>query len=171
MADSNARGSRWWSIVSGVLLILVGFEALAAPYLAALFAALWVGWGLVFGGFAELIAAFGSSENRLWKGLRGLLYLYVGTYVIRSPGSGLVALALVFAWMLLFQGAITIVGAIQLRPRPGWGWWLFDGLVALGLAFLIFSGWPKDSVRIIALLVGINLIVSGVNRVATATAR
>ncbi len=171
MADSKARGSRGWAIAAGVLLIIVGLEALASPYLAALFAALWIAWGLVFGGVAELIAAFSAGENRLWKGIRGLLYLFVGTYVLRSPGSGLVALALVFAWMLLVQGAISVVGAIQLRPRRGWGWWLFDGLVSLGLAFIIFSGWPKDSVRIIALLVGINLIVSGVNRVALASAR
>lgn len=170
MSDSG-RGRRGWAIAAGVLLVIVGFEALAAPYLAALFAALWIAWGLVFGGVAELISAFSAAENRLWKTLRGLLYIFVGTYVLRSPGSGLVALALVLAWMLLVQGAISVVGAFTLRPRRGWGWWLFDGLVSLALAFLIFSGWPQDSVRIIALLVGINLIVSGVNRIATAAAR
>jgi uncharacterized membrane protein HdeD (DUF308 family) len=171
MADSMTRGSRIWGIVAGVLLIIVGIEALAAPYLAALVAALWVAWGLVFGGVAELIAAFTSAENRLWKGLRALLYLYVGTYVLRSPGSGLAALALVFAWMLLIQGGISIAGAVQLRPQRGWGWWLFDGVAALLMSFIIFSGWPKDSVRIIALLVGINLIIAGINRLALATAR
>lgn len=167
----TARTSRVWAVVAGVLLIIVGLEALAAPYLAALVAALWIAWGLIFGGVAELISAFSAAENRLWKGIRGLLYLAVGLYIRQSPGSGLVALALVLAWMLLIQGAISIVGSLQLRPRRGWGWWLFDGIVTLMLAFIIFSGWPKDSVRIIALLVGINLIVSGVNRLALAAAR
>ena len=69
--------------------------------------------------------------------------------------------------MLLF----TLFGAFQLRPLPGWGWWLFDGIVTLLLAFLIFSGWPHDSVRIVALLVGISLIISGANRLALAFAR
>lgn len=77
-------------------------------------------------------------------------------------------MTLTLAWLLLIQGAISVMGAIQLRPQRGWGWWLFDGLVALLLASIIFSGWPKDSVRVIALLVGINLIVSGVNRLASA---
>jgi uncharacterized membrane protein HdeD (DUF308 family) len=36
------------------------------------------------------------------------------------------------------------------------------------LAFMIFSRWPGDSVRIISLLVGIKLILSGVNRLALA---
>jgi len=167
----TTRIGRGWSIVAGVLLILVGLEALAAPYLAALLTALWVAWGLIFGGVAELISAFSSAENRLWKGIRGLLYLAIGLYMRGNPGSGLAAVALVLAWMLLFQGAFSIAGALQLRPERGRGWWLFDGILTLLLAFIIFSGWPGDSVRIISLLVGINLIVSGVNRLARAMAR
>jgi uncharacterized membrane protein HdeD (DUF308 family) len=72
--------------------------------------------------------------------------------------------------VFLVQGVISILGALQLRPVPGWGWWLFDGVITLLLAFLIFSGWPQNSVRIIALLVGIVLIISGANRLAWAFA-
>jgi uncharacterized membrane protein HdeD (DUF308 family) len=164
----TARGSRGWAIAAGVLLILAGFEALASPYFAALFAALWVAWGLVFGGVAELLSAYGSAENRMWKVLLGLLYLAVGVYMLMNPGPGLLAVVLVLAWLFLVQGVISIVGALQLRPLPGWGWWLFDGIVTLLLALLVFSGWPGNSVRIIAIVVGISLIVSGVNRLASA---
>ena len=163
-----ARRSRGWAIAAGVLLIIVGIEALAAPYLAALVAAFWVAWGLVFGGVAEMISAFSSSENRLWKVLLGVLYLVVGIYILMHPGSGLVALALTLAWVFLVKGVLSVFGALQLRPVAGWGWWLVDGVITLLLAFLIFSGWPQDSVRIIALLVGISLIMSGVNRLAWA---
>ena len=169
-AAGTGRTRRGWSIVAGVLLIIVGLEALAAPYLAALVAAFWVAWGLVFGGVAELISAYSSSENRLWKALLGLLYLFAGIYILVHPGSGLLALALMLAWVFLVQGVISIFGALQLRPVPGWGWWLFDGVITLLLAFLIFSGWPQNSVRIIALLVGISLIISGANRLAWAFA-
>jgi uncharacterized membrane protein HdeD (DUF308 family) len=166
----TARTSRGWAIAAGVLLIIVGIEALAAPYLAALVAALWVAWGFVFGGIAELVSAYSSSEGRLWKALLGVLYLAVGLYMLLNPGVGLVALALILAWVFLIKGVISIFGAFQLRPLPGWGWWLADGIVTLLLAFLIFSGWPQDSVRIIALLVGISLIISGANRLARAFA-
>ena len=146
-------------------------EALAAPYIAALFATLWVAWGLVFGGVAELISAYSADENRLWKVLIGILYALVGVYILVNPGPGLVALTLTLAWVFLLKGAFSVFGALQLRPVPGWGWWLADGIVTLLLAFLIFSGWPQDSVRIIALLVGISLIMSGANRLALAFAR
>jgi len=75
---------------------------------------------------------------------------------------------LVLAWLFLLQGVISIFGALQLRPLPGWGWWLFDGIVTLLLALLIFSGWPGNSVRIIAIIVGISLLISGVNRLVFA---
>jgi uncharacterized membrane protein HdeD (DUF308 family) len=166
----TVRGIRGWAIAAGVLLIIGGIAALAAPFVAALFAALWVAWGLVFGGIGELISAWSASENRLWKALLGLLYLAVGIYMLIHPGEGLLALALTLAWLFLIQGVISIFGSLQLRPLAGWGWWLFDGIITLILAFLIFSGWPGDSAQIIAILVGVSLIISGVNRLALGAA-
>jgi uncharacterized membrane protein HdeD (DUF308 family) len=169
-AAETGRTRRGWSIAAGVLLIIVGIEALGAPYFAALVAAFWVAWGLIFGGVAELISVYSSSENRLWKALLGLLYLFAGIYIFVHPGLSLLALALMLAWVFLIKGVISIIGALRLRPVSGWGWWLFDGVITLLLAFLIFSGWPQNSVRIIALLVGITLIISGANRLAWAFA-
>jgi len=120
---------------------------------------------------AEWVSAYGASDNRLWKVLLGALYVWVGFYLLRQPGAGLVAVALVLAWVFFLQGVMSILGSLRLRPVPGWGWWLFDGVVSVLLAALIFSGWPGNSVRIVALLVGIKLIVSGVNRLALTMAR
>src|SRR5262249_14512979 len=170
VASETGRTRRGLSIAAGVLLIIVGIEALGAPYFAALVAGFWVAWGLIFGGVAELISVYSSSENRLWKALLGLLYLFAGIYILIHPGLSLLALALMLAWVFLVQGVISIVGALQLRPVPGWGWWLFDGVITLLLASLIFWGWRQNSVRIIALLVGITLIISGANRLAWAFA-
>src|SRR5262245_28000887 len=110
----TARGSRGWAIAAGILLILVGLEALASPYFAALFVALWVAWGLMFGGVAELISAYGSAENRVWKVLLGVLYLAVGVYMLMNPGAGLLAVVLVLALVLLLHGGIVLLGALDL---------------------------------------------------------
>ena len=116
----------------------------------------------------EQDVARASASNRMWKVLLGLLYLAVGVYMLMNPGPGLVAVVLVLAWLFLVQGVISIFGALQLRPLPGWRWWLFDGIITLLLALMVFSGWPGNSVRIIAIVVGISLIISGVNRLASA---
>lgn len=171
IGSGAVRGIRGWAIVAGLLLVLAGMVAISSPYLAALVVTLWVAWGLLFGGVAEWISAFSSDENRLWKVVLGLLYFAVGIYMLRFPGSGLAALALTLAWLFLLQGIVSIFGALQLRPVPGWGWWLLDGIVTVLLAFLIFSGWPGSSARIVALLAGISLIMSGATRLALAFAR
>ena len=164
----GVRSIRGWAIAAGILLIIGGMVALAAPFIAALFAALWVAWGLVFGGIAELVSAYSASDNRMWKIVLGILYLAVGLYILVHPAVGLVALALTLAWLFLFQGIVSIIGSLALRPLSGWGWWLFDGIITIILAFLIFSGWPGDSVVIISILVGVSLIISGVNRLMLA---
>jgi len=166
----TVRAVRGWAIAAGVLLIIGGLVALAAPFVAALFVTLWVAWGLMFGGIAEMVSAYSASDNRAWKVLLGLLYLAVGIYMVVHPAAGLAALAFMLAWLFLIQGILSIIGSMSLRPLAGWGWWLFDGIITLVLAFLIFSGWPHDSVTIISILVGIDLIISGANRLALAAA-
>jgi len=166
----GVRAIRGWAIAAGVLLIIGGIVALMAPFIAALVATLWVAWGLVFGGIAELVSAYSSAENRVWKVVLGVLYLAVGIYMPVYPGPGLAALALTLAWLFLLQGIVSIVGSLALRPLAGWGWWLFDGIVTVLLACLIFSGWPHDSVIIISILVGVSMIISGANRLAVAAA-
>jgi uncharacterized membrane protein HdeD (DUF308 family) len=166
----TVRAVRGWAIAAGVLLIIGGLVALAAPFMAALFATLWVAWGLIFGGVAEVISAYSGSDNRLWKVLLGVLYLAVGVYMLVHPAAGLAALAFWLGWLFLLQGILSIIGSLSLRPLAGWGWWLFDGIITLLLAFLILFHWPGDSVMIISILVGISLIISGANRLALAAA-
>jgi uncharacterized membrane protein HdeD (DUF308 family) len=62
---------------------------------------------------------------------------------------------------IFFEDVLEVVAFFLLRARSGSGWILFDGIIALLLAFLIWYSWPSNSVGI---LVGINLFVSGFSR-------
>jgi uncharacterized membrane protein HdeD (DUF308 family) len=55
--------------------------------------------------------------------------------------------------------------ALRFRPRRGWGWVLFDGLLSIVLAALIATGWPESSIAFIGLLTGFVLISAGVWRI------
>ena len=52
----------------------------------------------------------------------------------------------------------------MLRPLAGSGWVLFDGIVTLVLAVIIWTGWPARSAWVIGTLVGISMFFSGVTR-------
>jgi uncharacterized membrane protein HdeD (DUF308 family) len=68
------------------------------------------------------------------------------------------------AAVFFVEGVTEIVVFFQFRPLSGSGWILFDGLITLVLAYMIWRSWPSSSAWAIGTLLGINLIVSGFTR-------
>jgi len=76
----------------------------------------------------------------------------------------LVSLTLALAVLFFVEGIFHIVTWFQVRGAPGAGWLLFDGIVTLILAVLIWRSWPASAVWALGTLVGINLLMSGFTR-------
>ena len=57
-----------------------------------------------------------------------------------------------------------------MRHLRGAGWVIFDGVVTLLLALLIYMGWPSSSAWAIGTLVGVCMIISGVSRIMISVA-
>jgi len=74
------------------------------------------------------------------------------------------SLTLVVAAIFFVEGVIETIVFFEFRALPGSGWILFDGLLTLVLAYLIWRPWPSSSSWAIGILLGINLIVSGATR-------
>jgi len=53
---------------------------------------------------------------------------------------------------------------LKLRPLPGSGWLLFDGVITLILAVMIWRAWPSSSEWAIGILVGVSMLFSGTSR-------
>ena len=58
----------------------------------------------------------------------------------------------------------------KLRPAPGSGWKLFNGIVAIVLGLLIWGQWPLSDVWAVGTLVGISMLLGGWSAVAIGTA-
>jgi uncharacterized membrane protein HdeD (DUF308 family) len=54
--------------------------------------------------------------------------------------------------------------ALQIQPTRAWGWLLFDGILTLILALMIWKAWPAGSELVVAILVGISMLFSGISR-------
>ena len=161
-----------WSIALSVLLILVGLFALFAPGISGLAVTLIFGWLMVVSGITHFILAFKShtTGHVIWELLLGALYLCTGVYLIVHPLAGLLTLTLFLAGYLLFEGIFEIIQFFQIRPRHGAGWLLFDAIITLILAVMIWRAWPSSSVWVIGTLVGISIVFSGVSRLMIALA-
>jgi uncharacterized membrane protein HdeD (DUF308 family) len=161
-----------WLLALGILMIILGAFAIAAPYGATLAVQFALGWILVIGGIAEAIHAFMA---RGWGGfllelLSAILYVVVGVLLLTNPVGGALALTIVLAVFLIVEGIFKIMMAMRVRDHRGWGWLLASGVLSVILGVLIWAEWPASGLWVIGLLVGIQLLFTGWSLVMLALA-
>jgi len=101
-----------------------------------------------------------------------VLNLFVGVLLLWHPVEGVVSLTLVLVAFFISEGVFQIATATVYRsafPDP-WGWMLFSGIIDIVLAGLIIAGWPGTFSWALGLMVGVNLISSGVAIMMVASA-
>jgi uncharacterized membrane protein HdeD (DUF308 family) len=154
------------SIGLAVVMILLGFLAVFLPFATGIALSILVGWIIVFSGFAYLAYAFAArgAGAFLWRTLIGIAYVVGGFYLAFHPGLTLESLTLVVAAVFFVESVLEFIVFFQFRALSGSGWILFDGILTLVLAYVIWRPWPASSLWAIGTLVGINLIVSGSTR-------
>jgi len=166
-------GERWgWLLALGIVQVIAGSIAIAAPTLASLAAVLIFGAVLLTSAIFHLLHAFKTRKwpGTLWYVLGGLLYAAAGVLVLLFPLGGALTLAVVVATLLIGDGVLRALVASTLRPQSGWGWWLAAGIASVLLGIILFIGWPATAIWAIGLLLGINLIFSGATNAAVAIA-
>ena len=105
------RHASGWSILWGVLLVILGMLAIGSPFLAALAVNALIAWLIVLAGVVHLVLAFHthSAGSVVWKLLVGGAYLLFGIYLIAHPLLGVVSLTLVLASLFLVEGILDVV--------------------------------------------------------------
>ena len=161
-----------WSIALSVLMILAGVLAIASPLAAGIAINILVAWLLVFSGCAHLVFAWytRSAGGLLWELLLGIVYILIGVYLLMHPLAGLATLTIALAIYLFVEAILEFVLGFSLRPLPGSGWLVFDGVVTLILAVMIWRTWPSSTGWVIGLLVGISMLFSGLARLGISLA-
>ncbi|AOL23091.1 Uncharacterized membrane protein HdeD, DUF308 family [Erythrobacter litoralis] len=174
MPDSSrvipAQGElgRGWFIALGILLVLTGAGALVFPLAMALSVNLLVGITLLVGGILTLVHAIRAKG---WKGraltaLIGLLYLAGGLFFLADPLAGLFTLAIMLGAFFAADGVARLMLALRIRPERAWWLFLASGLLSLLIGVMLFFGMATGiSIAFLGILVGVNLIFSGVSYV------
>lgn len=163
---ADLHSASTWSIVLSVLMIAAGVLAICVPLVAGVAVTALVSWLLIISGLLHLAFAWraGRASGVVWEILLGVVYGAIGLYLLARPVAGLASLTLAVAFYLLIEGILEFVLSFQLRPAPGSGWLLFDGVVTLVLAAMIWSTWPTSAVWVVGTLVGISMFFSGITR-------
>jgi uncharacterized membrane protein HdeD (DUF308 family) len=155
-----------WYLVAAVLFIVLGIFSIIEPGIAGLRVTLLVGWLLVFGAGAHFIAAFkgGGAKQVIFQVLVGIVYLIGGLYFLTHTIMGLGTLTLLLAAIILAEGVVELIAYFRMRSHGASGWLLANGIITLLLGGLIWFHWPSSSIWAIALLVGVNLLMTGISR-------
>jgi uncharacterized membrane protein HdeD (DUF308 family) len=163
---SIVKKASGWLIAMSVMFIILGIIAIVEPEIAGIGVAILVGWLLIFGGGAHLIAAFGGggAGRVIWQVLLGIIYIIGGIYFLMHPLLGLGTLTLLLAGIILAEAVLEFIAYFRARSESGSGWLLINGLITLLLGALIWLHWPSSSVWAIGTLVGVNLLMTGFSR-------
>lgn len=107
-------------------------------------------------------------SNSWWMLLvRGLAALIFGILALAWPGVTLLVVMALFAAYALVSGAGELIGALQNRKEPGWWLVLLLGLVSMA-AGVIAIVYPGLTALVLAIVIGVNAIFSGVLEVTMA---
>jgi len=161
-----AKEAIGWSIGLSTLMIIAGILAIGMPIIAGIAATIVVGWLLIFSGVAHLVFGWHTrtTGNVIWELLLGVVYTWIGIDLLVHPVRGLVTLTLALVFYLVVEGVLELIQWFKQRSAPGSGWFLFDGIITLVLACMIWKTLPSNSEWVVGTLIGISMLFSGFTR-------
>lgn len=160
--DDQVLNPKWFTIF-GIIVVIAGIAAIIFPLASTLAIKLIIGWALLFLGVGYLISAFRSEKKagRTMNMVLGALFVIVGGWMAFNLFEGVIGLTIILAVSFVVQGFIEVSDAWSRRPGVGWGWLMVSGIISILAGVLIFNDLPSSAVWALGLLVGINLISSG----------
>jgi uncharacterized membrane protein HdeD (DUF308 family) len=152
-------------LFEGIVLLLLGFTAIAIPPLATFAVEILIGWLLLLSGIVGLITTFQmrGAPGFWWSLLSAVVGIVAGVVLLAWPVSGALSLTLVLTVFLFLEGFASIMMALEHRHgfAARWAMLLVSGVVDIILAGIILAGLPGTAAWAIGLLVGINLVFGG----------
>jgi uncharacterized membrane protein HdeD (DUF308 family) len=137
-AMSGVLAQNWWLILlRGVLAIIIGVIAFAAPVATMLsLVLLFSAYMLVDGVFAIVAAVRAARANERWGLLilEGVVSIATGVIAFLWPGITVIAYVLLVAAWAIVTGALMLGAAFRLNLDHG-RWWLLLG----GIASLVYG--------------------------------
>jgi uncharacterized membrane protein HdeD (DUF308 family) len=157
-------------MLTGIVLIVFGMIAIATPAVAGTAVVMVIGGVLLIAGVVQFIQGWRAESwsSRLPPLILGLVTALCGLGVLGHPLLGLGFLTLLLAIFFVVEGTWKIIASFSFRPAPGWLFMLGSGVLGLVLGLLIWKQWPVSGLWAVGVLVGVDLLMTGISMVALA---
>jgi len=159
-----------YSMMTGIVLAIFGVIAIATPAVAGTAVVMVIGVVLLVAGVVQFVQGFceESWSSKLLTMVLGLLAVVCGIGVLGHPILGLTFLTLLLAIFFVVEGIWKIIASFSFRPASGWLFMLASGILGLVLGAIIWSQWPVSGLWAVGILVGVDLLVTGISMIALA---
>lgn len=156
----------------GFISIALGIIALASPAVAAGAVVFIVGLTMVAAGIPQIFHGFKGEtwKDKIMPIILGTITLLAGIGVLAHPILGIGVLALLLACYFVIEGVWKIIVSFKFRPEPAWIWFLLGGILSLVLGVMIWNQAPLSGVLAVGILVGIDLLTTGISLVMLGSA-
>ncbi|WP_298810112.1 DUF308 domain-containing protein [uncultured Sphingomonas sp.] len=168
-ANGGETGAGWgWIMAYGIVSVLLGVVAFAAPFAATYAATIVIGaFFFVAGGFAIAASLFGrGSAHRGYTILFGALSVIVGLIMLLEPATGALSLTLMVAVWLGVRGVLELVYGFRLKR--GRGMLIALGIINILLALFILATVPFSALTLPGYILGISFVFGGVTSITAA---
>ncbi len=157
--------ARWGEIVAfGALLVVLGVAALCFTLPSTVATVTLNGVFFLVAGVAEIgVGAHAKSWARffLWI-IGGAIYLTAGVICIINPIFASLALTLALGAGLIAAAAVRAYLAVHLPAGNPRAMVLLAAAVTFLLGLVIVAHWPSDSVYVLGILLGVDLLFHGI---------
>ena len=156
--------AKWgWIVALGVVYVVAGFIALGSIVMATAASVFVVGVMMIIAGVAEVFNAFqikSWGKFLVWA-LLGVLYIVAGFITFENPIFAAAILTLLLGASLVASGLVRLFLAFSMKRESPWIWVALSAAITLLLGLVILAHWPVNSVYILGLFLGIDLIFAG----------
>lgn len=153
----------WLRVLLGIVLIVGGIFVLGNIATATLISTFLIGCAAVVVGVFEIVHAFWTKGwgGFLWQILLGAFYALIGLLIINRPIAGALALTLALSIVFIASGIARVVLGIKRRQTMGWVM-ILSGVLGVIAGLIVLTGWPVSGIWVLGLLLGVDLISSGI---------
>lgn len=160
--------SPWPAIITlGIVSLVIGLLVIIWPNASITVVVVLLGIQLVIFGTIRLVTALLDKhiEHARWLvGLTGVIGLVAGMLIMRSPLRSVEIIVTVLGIVWVVVGVIALVTAFVDRSAGPQASHVFEALLSVGAGALLLA-WPGPTVRVVAAILGMFLILTGVVQV------
>ncbi len=148
----------------GVLVLLMGCLAVAAPFFAGPLAFFLVGVLLIVSGALEIMDTFRAADDPSWRStyLSGEVSILAGILLLSTPELVLKGVTVLLAASFLIDGLGRGIASLRARTsgvaRVGM---LAAAVVNIGLGLVLATGWPVSGWAVVGVVIGLRMLTTG----------